>query len=638
MSRKVSYQLEVNASQGRQEIKATSKEFEKLDKTVKNAKTSSKDLTNAKKELGKEGAKGMGQLTKSSREFSSTLSSIPGPIGRVATRIQGLTRVSNTLRVSMLAIPVFALVAALGALFQAFRSTQEGADRINRFMVPLKNVFSALWGVVQQLSLAMADGLVQAFKDPVGSIKSLGEALQQNIINRFRALIDLGGALGKVIQGLFSRDLAMMREGATEAGSAFIQLNTGIENSGDKLRAWGADVRRASNDAFEAGKRIQQLTEEIEKLRVQQEVPMARLNREYRELINLARDESNTAEERLKAIDEGIAKRRQITAMEQELLDLEIEKLTLQQQANDTSREEELQLQRLIARREELVASTERELGRRVSMRQSIIKSIEAEAAAEQEADEKKRQALLDQAEQFKQLLLSEEELRDQAFEREVERLESLFMKGILSEEEFYNIRTELRNRFFEEEKERQEEEKKGRESTTQSIFEAAAAEGERARSGKAAAKSMLKGLLDELVARALLAAFNPPTLGSLALAPVLAASARQLFASVVGFKDGVVDFKGRGTGRSDSNLARISRGESVINARSTSSAPNALQAINSSPSAAANIERIVMGDMSSALSDVNWEAKAVVEDGQLVLAMRKALRKESQLGGKGEI
>jgi hypothetical protein len=638
MSRKVSYNIEVDASQGRREIKATSKDFEKLDKTVENAKKSSKDLTRAKKELGTEGAKGMGQLTKSSREFSSTLSSIPGPVGQLATRVQGLTKVTSTLRVSMLAIPVLALVAAFGALFQAFRSTQEGADRINRIMIPLKNVVSALWGVVQQLSIALADNLTKAFNDPMGAIRALGSAIQENIMNRFRAVIDLGGALGKVIQGLFSRDFTMMREGVSDAGSAFLQLNTGIENSGDKIRAWGNDVRQASNDAFEAGKRIQELTEQIERLRIEQEVPLARLNREYRELVNIARDEAETHEDRLAALDEGIAKRRQITAMQQQVLDLEIERLTLQQQANDTSREEELQLQRLIAQREELVASTERELGRRVSMRQSIIKSIEAEAAAEAELDEKKKQALLDQAEQFKQLLFSEEELRDQAFEKELNRLETLFTKGVLSEEEFYNIRTELRNRFFEEEQERQKQEQDGRGKVTQSIFESAAAEGDRARSAKEATKSMLKGLLDELMARALIAAFNPPTLASLALAPVMAASARQLFSSVVGFKDGVVDLKGRGTGRSDSNLARISRGESVINARSTSFAPNTLRAINSSPAAAANIERIVMGDMSSALSDVNWEAKAVVENGQLTMVMRKALREESQLGGKGAL
>jgi hypothetical protein len=45
-------------------------------------------------------------------------------------------------------------------------------------------------------------------------------------------------------------------------------------------------------------------------------------------------------------------------------------------------------------------------------------------------------------------------------------------------------------------------------------------------------------------------------------------------------FADGVIDFKGRGTAKSDSNIVRISRGESVMTAEETSQHREALQAI----------------------------------------------------------
>jgi len=45
-------------------------------------------------------------------------------------------------------------------------------------------------------------------------------------------------------------------------------------------------------------------------------------------------------------------------------------------------------------------------------------------------------------------------------------------------------------------------------------------------------------------------------------------------------FKDGVIDFKGKGTGTSDSNLVRMSRGESVMTAKETSENYDALMAI----------------------------------------------------------
>lgn len=49
----------------------------------------------------------------------------------------------------------------------------------------------------------------------------------------------------------------------------------------------------------------------------------------------------------------------------------------------------------------------------------------------------------------------------------------------------------------------------------------------------------------------------------------------------LLGFKDGVIDFQGKGTATSDSNIVAISAGESVITAKGTSNAPKALEAIN---------------------------------------------------------
>ncbi|MDV7696290.1 hypothetical protein N6B72_05090 [Chryseobacterium soli] len=50
---------------------------------------------------------------------------------------------------------------------------------------------------------------------------------------------------------------------------------------------------------------------------------------------------------------------------------------------------------------------------------------------------------------------------------------------------------------------------------------------------------------------------------------------------STPAFKDGVVDFQGKGTSRSDSNLVRISRHESVINAEATAKNKDILREIN---------------------------------------------------------
>ncbi len=51
---------------------------------------------------------------------------------------------------------------------------------------------------------------------------------------------------------------------------------------------------------------------------------------------------------------------------------------------------------------------------------------------------------------------------------------------------------------------------------------------------------------------------------------------------TIAGFKEGVIDYQGKGTATSDSNLVRISKGESIIKASATSKSKELLEAINS--------------------------------------------------------
>lgn len=426
----------------------------------------SKQTTDAVKKVKGETDK----ASKSSARFSDVIANsstgvaaFEGPLGKTAGRLSTfatITRRAETaldsktkslgrFKVALAATGIGAIIVLLGTLIQAFRSTQEGSDRLNRVLVPLKAIFSALWGVIQNVSLLMADKLVDAFNDPQQAIKDMGNAILQNIINRFKAVVDLGGAVGKILRGLGTMDFNLLRQGASDAGNAFIQMNTGIEDSTGKLSRFAQGIAEASREAFESGKRIQELNEQIEQMRIDQEVPLARLNREYRELINVARDTNKTEEERLDAIDRALAARRQITAEEQKLLDLEIQRMELNQSLNDTSREEQLELQKLLARREELVASTEQELGRRLSMRNAIIQSMEDEKRKEEELEKQRLEAMEKQAQAYLDMLLSDEEMAQKRFEKELSMLQELHSEGIISYTEFTKVRERLEKDFI---------------------------------------------------------------------------------------------------------------------------------------------------------------------------------------------
>lgn len=409
--------------------------------------------------ISRYGKKGSSSL----RSLATSIATVEGPLGAHAGRINSIASLMDqasaatgrkeksvkSLSKALLLSGIGAFVIILGTLIQAFRSTQEGADRFNRAWQPIKATFQTMWGLAQQLALAIGDRLTAAFKDPKQAVKDLGDFLLQNIINRFKAAIDLGGALGRGIQSLIKLDLKGLKEAGLDAGDAILQLGTGAEDAGSRIANLGRDIAETSRQGYEAGQRLQELNEQIENLRVQQEVPLSRLRREYEELRNVARDTTLAEQERLDAADKAIGIRQKIRDEELKLLDLEIERMALQHSLNDTSREEQLEYQKLLAQREEIASAAERELGRVYSQRNTAINQIETQRQAEAKAAEEAVQAQQQRADQYRDLLLTEEELAQKKFDAELVGLRELLNQELITRQEFLAIRNELENQYL---------------------------------------------------------------------------------------------------------------------------------------------------------------------------------------------
>lgn len=96
-------------------------------------------------------------------------------------------------------------------------------------------------------------------------------------------------------------------------------------------------------------------------------------------------------------------------------------------------------------------------------------------------------------------------------------------------------------------------------------------------------------------------------------------------------FKDGVVDYKGAGTGTSDSNVVRISRGESVITAKATQQYKPMLEAMNKgnfNPSIymPATVDRT--DELINAVGQNRTEVHAKITGGEFVLLTQKHSRR----------
>jgi hypothetical protein len=460
-NKEVQFKITVDANGA---TKATKEVSEGFDGVATQAEKAAKKTKEAQKS-SKEAAQGITSLANALK--MTPLGGFVSGVQSSVTALKGMTASSKALRISLLALPFVAIAAAIMAVFKAFSSTQESADRLNAIMQPLKATLAVLWGQFQQLSITIVD----AFTNPQQAVKDLWEAIKQNIVNRFTGVIKListgfetiqNGAKGAVlaIEGIFNKEkreqskeyFRLAKQGLIDVAEAAIQVTTGVEDAFEKIATAIDNVTDKIDEGVQAGRRLAEIEKEIAVLRIEQAVPLARMRREMEEQRNIARDTSLSEEERLAAAQKAIELRKQIRDEELRLLDLQIEQLELQQTLNNTSDEEKLKLQELIAQRETLAANAERETGRLIGQQATLIQQIEKRGEEEEKANIAYLTGLEQRGEAFRRLLLTEEQLLQQAVDSQLDQINYLVEREILTLEEAEQIKDEIRRRAFENE------------------------------------------------------------------------------------------------------------------------------------------------------------------------------------------
>ena len=239
------------------------------------------------------------------------------------------------LRGAVISTGIGALVVALGSLIAYFTSTQEGIDKVNKVLTPLKVLFQTLWGVVQNVGKA----LVEAFTHPKQLVMDLGKFLQEQIINRATAVIDAFKGLGNILTGNF-------KEGFKQVGDAALQAATGVKDVVGKVKEAGKAVSDTIDEAIKRGQRIEEIGVKLASSEADFVKQSEALKLEFAEQNQIARDTSKTISEREAAAKKSIEIQKQINKLVTERNNLEIERMELQQQSNDTSDAERADLER----------------------------------------------------------------------------------------------------------------------------------------------------------------------------------------------------------------------------------------------------------------------------------------------------
>jgi hypothetical protein len=254
----------------------------------------------------------IGEVTKETKELTNETSNAAGEFRFMGVSLNGVKKafasaavtakgMFSTIKAGLISTGIGAFVVLIGSLVAYFKSTKDGAEKLERAMAG----FGAVVSVITDRLSTFGEVIVSAFENPQQAVKDLWEAIKTNIVNRVEGLFDVFGALGDTIKAAFSLDWEGVKAGAADFTESMIQASTGVDDLTGKMakgfKSLGDEIEKDVAAAMRLKGMLQQLKDEerkFSKVRAQtrQDIQKARLD---------ALDESKTAEERLAAVQKA---------------------------------------------------------------------------------------------------------------------------------------------------------------------------------------------------------------------------------------------------------------------------------------------------------------------------------------------
>jgi len=197
MAQKLIMQLEARTDKAEKNIQTVNKEVKTLEKNVEKSEKAFKGVEKATKDT----AKGVRKL--------------------------GLT---------IKAIGIGLLIAAFTKLKEVFEENQKVTDAFNTTFNFLSVAFNDFFNFLFNNVETVTGFFKSIFQDPEESVRNLGIAIKNNLIERFNSMLDLAGHLGQAFIKLWKRDFKGALEEVNNAQKEFVDVLTGVDNTVEKVK------------------------------------------------------------------------------------------------------------------------------------------------------------------------------------------------------------------------------------------------------------------------------------------------------------------------------------------------------------------------------------------------------------------
>lgn len=256
MGKKIVVDLEVNSNKGVKEVKNLNKELNNTNKELSGATNTLDSFTG-------------GAVTK--------IKGFKGAIGNLAKGFKSL-------RVAIISTGIGALIIAITAVAQAFRSTEEGQNKFAKLMA----VLGAVTDVFTDRLAALGRGLINLFTDPIETLKNFGKSIKEFVMDKVDSAVKSLGLMGSAISKLFKGDFS----GAlNDAKDGIVGLNKALNPAVIIVDALTKSTKELVKELKEEAKIAGQIADQrakADKLDRELIVSRAEANRDRAELLEKA--------------------------------------------------------------------------------------------------------------------------------------------------------------------------------------------------------------------------------------------------------------------------------------------------------------------------------------------------------------
>jgi len=503
----------------------------------------------------------VGDAKKNLEDVKSSVEDIGKASKTTAKATSGIRDGIKGVGVAIKAAGIGLALKAFEMLSEIFMKNQKTADFFNTAFEALSIAINDLVNFVFDNFGKVTDFFKDVFENPVEKIKDFGDAIKDNLIERFNSFLDTMGYVGEAISQLFKGNFEEAKAAAKNAGKELVDVATGVDGAYDKIVTTVGDAADAITDytkkTIESAKSNVELAKAAEIAEVRIQGLIEKYDRQAEKLRQTRDDENATFEDRIKANEElgKVLEEQSKQMLEQQKIRVAAAQAEFDKLSNDEN------LIALMQEKNELAA-----IEAQITGFQS--EQLTNQTSLERELQDVKNELALEGMSQRERELLEVEQQYDELFKMAEKAGEDTVA---LEEQKAKAIRL-IRN----------QQTRDALDAANQSLENMKQIMGEETSAGKAAA--VAQATINTYSA-ATAALDDAPVPFNFVLAATTIAAGLQNINKILTVQEpqfaqgGVVG--GYGTGTSDSVSARLSKGESVINARSTRMFKPLLSAIN---------------------------------------------------------